>query len=244
MECPQLHKSGRNTNLGPGTTIEPAGLPNEESTLRLGFVFRLSPTRRPSIRVQLHPPTQYTTAMDEETQNPPVQPRRTFLAGMSAVFVGTVAALVPVLSGATSLLDPLRRKRNEAGMSRVTTLAVLPNDGTPKKFTITADLADAWTIHRDAPIGAVYLRKVGEDVHALNVVCPHAGCFVGIAKDRPGFTCPCHKSSFDLAGVIDDPASPSPRDMDSLQVEVRNGDEIWVRFQSFQAGHTVKTPVQ
>ena len=56
------------------------------------------------------------------------------------------------------------------------------------------------------------------------------------APDNARFACPCHKSSFDLDGHIDDPSSPAPRDMDSLQVEIRNGDEVWVRFQNFYTG--------
>ena len=92
-------------------------------------------------------------------------------------------------------------------------------------------------------MGAVYLRRTGSDVSALNVVCPHAGCFVGLTDDRSRFGCPCHKSSFDLNGAVNDPSSPSPRDMDVLAVEVRNGDEVWVRFQNFLPGRHDKTAV-
>jgi hypothetical protein len=31
--------------------------------------------------------------------------------------------------------------------------------------------------------------------------------------------------------------------MDSLEVEVRDGDEVWVRFQHFLPGREDKTPV-
>ena len=61
--------------------------------------------------------------------------------------------------------------------------------------------------------------------------------------DESGFACPCHRSSFDLDGAVDDPSSPSPRDMDALDVEVRNGDEVWVRFQNFLPGREDKTAV-
>lgn len=128
-------------------------------------------------------------------------------------------------------------------MVRVTSLSVLPADGAPQRFTIRADRKDAWTTYANQPVGAVYLRRVGDEVTCFNVVCPHAGCFVGIAEDGSRFECPCHKSSFSLDGAIDDPASPSPRGMDSLDVEVRNGDELWVRFQNFQPGRDEKNPL-
>jgi Rieske Fe-S protein len=92
-------------------------------------------------------------------------------------------------------------------------------------------------------VGAVYLRKVGPDkVHALNVVCPHAGCFVSYAPDRSGYLCPCHNSTFGLDGSLKDAASPSPRAMDELEVEVRGGKEVWVKFQNFRAGVAKKIP--
>lgn len=125
----------------------------------------------------------------------------------------------------------------------VTRLSSVPEGGAPRKFTISTDRVDAWTTYADTPVGAVYLRRAGNDVSALNVVCPHAGCFVGLAQDKSRFVCPCHKSSFDLDGVVNDPASPSPRDLDDLEVEVRNGDEVWVRYQNFLPGREEKTPV-
>ena len=171
------------------------------------------------------------------------EPRRSFLAAAGAAIVGAVAAVVPVAAGVTALLDPLRRRGAPSDLVLVTRLSAVPEDGSPKRFTVTKDRTDAWATYADTPVGAVYLRRTGAGVLALNTVCPHAGCFVGVAPDRSRFACPCHKSSFDLDGVVNDPASPSPRDMDELEVEIRNGDEVWVRFQHFLPGREEKTPV-
>ncbi len=179
----------------------------------------------------------------ENQAGPEGEPRRTFLASVSAVVVGAIAAMVPIAAGATALLDPLRRGRRESDMILVTRMSAIPDGGTPRKFTVTADQTDAWATRKDTPIGAVYLRRTDNGVVALNVVCPHAGCFVGLMPDKSRFGCPCHKSSFDLDGAINDPASPSPRGMDELEVEVRNGDEVWVRFQNFLPGREEKTAV-
>ncbi|HAY77387.1 MAG TPA: (2Fe-2S)-binding protein [Gemmatimonadetes bacterium] len=169
--------------------------------------------------------------------------RRDFLVGASAVAAGTLAMLAPIGAAVVSLLDPLRREKVSSEMVLVARTSAIPEDGSPRKFTVTADRTDAWAAHDDSPVGAVYLRRSGDEVRALNVVCPHAGCFVGVAKDNSRFSCPCHLSSFDLDGAVDDPTSPSPRDMDTLDVEVRNGDEVWVRFQNFLPGRAEKTPV-
>lgn len=181
--------------------------------------------------------------MSDERSDGATAPRRRFLAGLGALAVGAVAVLPAVGPGLAVLLDPLRRKSRDAGMVLVTKLALLGEGGSPKKFTVRAERVDGWTTYEDTPVGAVYLRRTESGVNALNVACPHAGCFVNLAPDGSRFACPCHKSSFDLDGRINDPASPAPRDMDALEVEVRNGDEVWVRFRNFLPGQKEKTPV-
>ena len=51
-----------------------------------------------------------------------------------------------------------------------------------------------------------------------------------------GFFCPCHRATFDLAGKRLQATSHSPRDLDTLAAEVRNGTEVWVQFQNFKLG--------
>lgn len=200
---------------------------------------RLPPDAAPSAHRRAAP-EKPKESMSDPTPDAPA--RRTFLAAVGATVVGGLAALAPVAAGAAALLDPLRRGRRDRGMVRVATLSSVPESGVPRKFTVETDQVDAWTTYAETPVGAVYLRRDGDTVRALNVVCPHAGCFVGLAPDNARFACPCHKSSFDLDGRINDPASPSPRDMDELDVEIR-GEEVWVRFQNFLPGRDEKTPV-
>ena len=106
----------------------------------------------------------------------------------------------------------------------MTSLDALPDDGSPQKFPVIADRTDAWNFFPNVPVGAVYLRRTGKDqVEALQVVCPHAGCSIMLEKKGPGtiikgekkvpdtfFFCPCHAASFDLAGKRLDDTSPSP----------------------------------
>lgn len=182
--------------------------------------------------------------MSVEPTDPKGQPRRGFLTAVGAMTAGALATVVPIFSGVLSVFDPLRKSGGASGMVLVTKLDVLPASGTPQKFTVTTDQVDAWTTYRDTPVGAVYLRRTEDGgVRALNVVCPHAGCFVNLNEGGDSFACPCHESAFALDGTIADPDSPSPRPMDELEVEVRNGDEIWVRFQNYLPGREEKVPV-
>jgi menaquinol-cytochrome c reductase iron-sulfur subunit len=170
--------------------------------------------------------------------------RRDFLKKAAAAGIGGAIVLVPLAAGAAVLFDPIRRKAAAGEMTFITGLESLPADGSPRKFAILAARVDAWNKFPNAPIGAIYLRRVGEkEVQALNVICPHAGCFVDFRAPQKDFYCPCHNSSFALTGAISDPKSPSPRALDTLEVEIRNGNEVWVKFQNFQTGHKEKVPV-
>jgi menaquinol-cytochrome c reductase iron-sulfur subunit len=180
--------------------------------------------------------------MNEASKVPPSNGRREFFKKVFAGLIGAVVGLLPVGAGLAVFLDPLRRKTSASGAIRVTTLKAVPNDGVPRKFPVITDRVDAWNKIPQVPIGAVYLRRTGDQtLEALNVVCPHAGGFVDYVPGGNCFVCPLHNSKFALDGKISDPKSPAPRPMDSLEVEIRDG-EIWVKFQNFQSGPREKLP--
>jgi Rieske Fe-S protein len=182
--------------------------------------------------------------MNRAIQSAPPPSRRDFIEGIFASIIGAILGLVPLGAGLVVLLDPLRRRASESGAVRVASLEAVPADGVPRKFPVLATRVDAWNKYSQVPIGAVYLRRTPEGkLLALNVVCPHAGCFVDFLAESGHFHCPCHNSSFAVTGKIDDPTSPAPRGMDTLEAEVRNGKEIWVKFENFQAGRAEKVPV-
>ena len=168
--------------------------------------------------------------------------RRSFFKEASAILIGGLATVVPLVSGIIVFFDPLRRKTRTSDFTFVAPLSALPEDGLPRKFPVIADHTDAWNKLPPSPIGAVYLRRVGQGVEAFNVVCPHAGCFVDFVAEKKGYLCPCHNSMFALDGKISDRRSPSPRAMDKLIAEIRNGTEIWVKFQNFRAGEAERIP--
>ncbi len=171
--------------------------------------------------------------------------RRGFLSRAAAVLCSGVSLLIPAAAGIVAFLNPLRQKSQSGQFIRLASLDVLPEDGTPWKVSVIADRADAWNRYPAEPIGAVFLRRAQDEVMALQLVCPHAGCSIDFEGSTGGgkFFCPCHAASFDLAGKRTDQTSPSPRDMDALDVEIRNKNEVWVKFQTFGVG-TVKKAAQ
>lgn len=180
-----------------------------------------------------------------DTPHPrPTPDRRNFITKACAVAVGGAIAVVPALAGLLVLFDPLRRKSASGGAVLVASLDSLPEDGAPRKFSVLATRVDAWNRSPNVPVGAVYLQRLGQGgVRAFNVVCPHAGCFVDYRPTENHYHCPCHNSSFALDGKVRDPKSPSPRGLDDLPVEIRNGGEVWVTFQNYRAGVHEKIPV-
>ncbi|MFN0199154.1 MAG: ubiquinol-cytochrome c reductase iron-sulfur subunit [Planctomycetaceae bacterium] len=171
-------------------------------------------------------------------ESPPVagDNRRDFTTKLLAGFIGALVMFVPLVSGILFLLDPLLRKKAGStgdGFLFVTNLAAVPSDGTPARFRVIRDLVDAWNMYPRQPVGGIYLRKIGEQILAFNQICPHLGCAIDYREATQTYYCPCHASSFDLDGrkTNDIP----PRDLDSLLVDVRNGNEVWVKFQKFQA---------
>jgi len=171
------------------------------------------------------------------------EPRRGFVVKVVALVLGAVAYLTPVVVGVASFLNPLRQKRQAGQFMRLAMLDALPTDGTPLKTTVTMDRVDAWNRVANQPVGAVFLRRAGEgDVRAVQVVCPHAGCFITFDPEKKGFFCPCHNASFDIEGRRTDAVSSSPRDLDILEVDAERlkQGEVWVKFQNFRTGTAEK----
>ena len=190
---------------------------------------------------------------DEPDINPPTDswssqpPRRSFMTKAAAVVIGGVVGVVPAVAGLLTVLDPVRRIKNDGGLlAAVTTLEGLPMDGVPRPFVVRADLVDGWTKTENARIGPIYLiRNPDGEVKCLSTICPHAGCFV-TAQGDGSFKCPCHDSEFEKTGDVRPMNSQgqktvSPRGLDNLEVEIKDG-LVYVRYQRFRAGVVEKIP--
>jgi Rieske Fe-S protein len=169
--------------------------------------------------------------------------RRSFLKAGSAILAGGAALSVPLACGLATFLSPLSAVPDGAGWVRIAPITALPEDGTPRRFQAIASRRNAWNRFPESPVGTLFLRRIGpQSVEAFSATCPHAGCIVEFVPGRKAFLCPCHDSLFALDGRVLNPASPSPRPLDRLEVEVRDGRDVWVLFQVFLPGTKERTP--
>ena len=162
--------------------------------------------------------------------------RREFCAAIAALGLGAAAVVPGAVAAFSGGFDPIMRgsAAGETPEFNLGALSSLPEDGTPVKKAIIADKQDGWTKYSNVPVGAVWLRREGDKVSAFNVLCPHNGCFIAFDPEGKQFKCPCHNAFFQLDGKQNG-SSISPRDMDSLEVEVRDGN-VFVKFQNFKFG--------
>jgi menaquinol-cytochrome c reductase iron-sulfur subunit len=167
--------------------------------------------------------------------------RRPFLVRAAAIVISAVVGLVPLSVGLVTFLDPLRRGGAGGRWFRVGSVDSL-KVGVPERVTIVGDRRDGWTEYHQEPIGAIFLvsEPTGGPIKAFNATCPHAGCSVAFQPTKDCFLCPCHTSSFDLEGRATSPVPP--RGMDSLECQVREQGEIWVKYEDFLTGTTEKIP--
>ncbi len=158
-----------------------------------------------------------------------------------ALGLGALALTVPALSALAAFLNPWRQKSETSNWVRVASTAAMPVGGPPQRCAVIADRSDAWNSYPDEAVGAIFLCQVSDNKFlALQSICPHNGGCVSYDPQKKNFYCPSHGALFDLQGRRLDPKSISPRDLDSLEIEIRDGTEVWVKFEKFQDGTSQK----
>jgi Rieske Fe-S protein len=173
--------------------------------------------------------------------SPAPDDRRGFLVKLLALGLGAAALAVPTLSALAAFFNPWRQKSETGKLVRVASLAALPLGGPPQRCPVIADRSDAWNGYPAEAVGAIFLCRVGDqEVLALQTICPHNGGCVSYDPEKKNYYCPSHGALFDLQGRRLDEKSISPRDLDSLEVEIRDGTEVWVKFEKFQDGTAQK----
>ena len=159
--------------------------------------------------------------------------------------VGAIATVVGVAIAipAGAFLTFPTRKRTVSGADEpldVARLDTLP-EGKPVRVTVKAPTRrDAWTAFSDVTLGGCWLVREGGSVRALSTVCPHAGCAVDWDEGASAFVCPCHDSRFALDGERQ--SGPSPRAVDTLDVDVKEG-RVAVAWRRFKTATPKKEPV-
>lgn len=135
--------------------------------------------------------------------------RRSFLKMIWAVF-GILAALEFLFMIFTFLG---RRKRGEEKGETEN----LIDAGNVDKYPVNSVTANIR--------GKFYLSRVEDGGFiALSSKCTHLGCTVPWDDKEKRFICPCHGSSFDIAGDVI--SSPAPRPLDMYPVHIENNTII------------------
>ncbi len=174
------------------------------------------------------------------------RPRRHFLVRAAALVVAGLTVTVPSLIAAAYAMSPLcKRSKSTSGDDSfrfVGKTGGLTPGGAPQLFQVIGAKKDGWTTYPGIALGSV-LVGLDQDgkLTCLNARCPHLGCTVGYQAAQKKLFCPCHAAAFALDGVRTN--ETPPRDLDRLEAEIRNKDEIWVRFQNFRSGTEQKIPV-
>ncbi len=157
--------------------------------------------------------------------------RRGFLKALAGLFTAAIAAAGAVPVVGTVLTPLLNRKPKEGGFLPAAPLDSLET-GVPKRVELVSTVVDGWARSVGVVGAAWLLKKPDGSISALSSVCPHSACSIGM-KSKDSYGCPCHDSSFTFEGK---PTSgPSPRDMDPLEVQVKDG-QVSVKWARFKIG--------
>ena len=148
----------------------------------------------------------------------------------------------PLLSAVAAFLNPWRQKATSGKWVRAASLDSLP-EGQPQRCPIVADRTDAWNSFPAEPIGAVFLCR-GKDnkVLALQSICPHNGGCVSFNAAEELLPMSVARRDFRSPGPprwSEQHQPPRPRY--ALDVEVRDGGEVWVKYETFRDGVAEKS---
>lgn len=149
--------------------------------------------------------------MDNNSQNiindqPVVSGRRKFLNRLWAILGGL--AFIEFSWLGLSILNSQKGKRDAEQED------VFISVGEVEKFPQNSVTA--------IPKGQFYLACLEDGSFiALSRTCTHLGCSVPWDMEKSKFICPCHGSTFDIAGEVLTP--PATRALDSYPVRIENG---------------------
>jgi Rieske Fe-S protein len=169
--------------------------------------------------------------------------RRGFLSFLTELVLAIIALIVAVPAFGY-LLAPLRRKAGAAeGATPFLDAGHLADFSVGQWRLVALDLVqeDGWKKTRVRhSVWVLRQKDAGQGVVVLSTICPHLGCPINWHTDQSQFVCPCHGGVFSADGRHI--SGPPPRNMDSLESEVRDG-RLWVRWQDFKIGVAERIPV-
>ncbi len=73
---------------------------------------------------------------------------------------------------------------------------------------------------------AILVRAADGQYYAYGQKCTHLSCPVYYERAKGQLQCPCHEGAFDLQ-TGNNISGPPPRPLDRIELEIRNGSEVW-----------------
>ena len=129
-------------------------------------------------------------------------------------FLGLTSAALLVGTGgfaATAALDA-RKSESFVATQIVGAESLAPNSSLNFNYPTEGD-------------SAILIRTATGEYHAYGQKCTHLACPVYYSRDDRRLECPCHEGAFDAAtgNVL---YGPPPRALDTIEIEIRNG-QVW-----------------
>jgi menaquinol-cytochrome c reductase iron-sulfur subunit len=181
-----------------------------------------------------------TTNQSDDPEAPPgvssSAERRSFLGVIIGLIASGIAAVLGLAIGRFTIEPALAGSNSELWVG-AGPLDGIP-EGKPVKRVVTITREVGWGLFTEA--GSVWIIRNSDAITVFSAVCPHLGCSINTSAAAGGFVCLCHQSSWNGVGVK--VGGPTPRDMDTLEHRIENG-ELLVRYQSFKQGIAEKEAV-
>jgi cytochrome b6-f complex iron-sulfur subunit len=146
-------------------------------------------------------------------------PARTLNATRRTVIVGTSAAAAAAVAAVSIDRALIDGSQVADGGGELT-----PNSGRWMRVAASADVTDG--VMRPFDVGSVigFVRRVNGKPEAVSGVCTHQGCRLWFDAPDDRLRCPCHSTSFALAGQVlthQLPIAPTP--LPTLMVREQDG---------------------
>jgi nitrite reductase/ring-hydroxylating ferredoxin subunit len=149
-----------------------------------------------------------------EVMAPPRFTRRRLIEGLATAAAAATAGI---------LIDQ-ELLTSTGGTPRAVGRQIVPNRGSWRAVTTSAQLADTEVVPFRTPATVGFVVRDGDALAAVSGVCTHQGCTLQHNEAEGRLDCPCHRTSFSLRGDVlnqqfAEPLPPLPH----LPVRQRNG---------------------
>ncbi|MFC9549738.1 Rieske (2Fe-2S) protein [Rhodococcus sp. NPDC056960] len=139
------------------------------------------------------------------------------------ILIGTSAAAAAAAVGAVvdhALVGGVQAERNETAADAT----LEPTTGAWRAVAASADVPEGATVAFDVGTITGFVHRVDGQPQAVSGICTHQGCRLWLDAPAERLRCPCHSTSFSIAGQVLShqlPVTPAP--LPHLQIRENGG---------------------